>query len=109
MIGVDTGDGSVGQVMLSVNAGIPVLFTASQFGSVTVPWIVSGKYTFTLVKGGTVVDTATVATTAQISSPAGMTNGGPSPNVTTTVGHPVALTFDTGMGQAALCTQFGGQ
>ena len=29
--------------------------------------------------------------------------------MTTAVGHPVALTFDTGSGQAAaLCTQFGG-
>ena len=108
-ISFDTGDGSVGQVMLSVNGSTPVLFTASQFGSVAAPWIFSGAYTFTLVKNGATVDTATVQTTAQISSPNGTTSGGPSPNVTTTVGHPVLLTFDTGTAQpAALCTQFGG-
>ncbi len=105
----DTGDGSVGQVMLSVNGSTPQLFTASQFGTVIAPWIFSGKYVFTLVKNGVVVDTATVATTAQISSPNGTTAGGPSPNVATMVGKPVPLTFDTGSGQpAALCTQFGG-
>ena len=51
-ISFDTGDGSVGQVMLAVNGSTPQLFTASQFGSVTAPWIFSGSYTFTLVKGG---------------------------------------------------------
>jgi hypothetical protein len=105
----DTGDGSVGQVMLSVNGGPPVLFTASQFGSVTAPWIFSGKYTFTLLKGGATVDTATAQTTAQISAPSGTTAGGFSLGVATTLGKPVPLTFDTGTGQAAaLCTNFGG-
>lgn len=105
----DTGDGSVGQVMLSVNGSAPQLFAAAQFGSVTAPWIFSGEYKFTLVKGGTTVGTMSMHRTAQISSPSGTTSGGPSPNVATTVGKPVPLTFDTGTGEpAALCTQFGG-
>ena len=56
------------------------------------------------------MDTATVADDgADQHAERGRRAGGPSPNVTTTVGQPVPLTFDTGSGQpAALCTQFGG-
>lgn len=105
----DSGDGSVVQVMLSVNGDTERLFTQSQFGSVTAPWIFSGIYSFRIVKAGRTIGTITVGTTAQISSPNGTTAGGPSPNVNTTNGTPVLLTFDTGNGQpAALCTQFGG-
>ena len=107
-VSFDSGDGSVVQVMLSVNGGPEQLFTASQFGSVEAPWIFSGKYIFRIVKAGQTFGTITVATTAQISSPNGTTSGGPSPNVHTS-GSPVLLTFDTGTGQpAALCTQYGG-
>jgi hypothetical protein len=109
VINFDSGDGSVVQLMLSVNGSAPQVFAAAQFGTKTAPWIFSGTNTFTLVKNGQTVSTATVQTTAQISSPNGTTAGGPSPNVTTAVGKPVPLTFDTGTGQpAALCTNFGG-
>lgn len=105
----DSGDGSVVQVMLSVNGDTERLFAQAQFGTLDAPWIFSGVYTFRIVKNGQTYGTITVATTVQISSPNGTTAGGPSPDVKTTVGKPVLLTFDTGTGQpAALCTQYGG-
>lgn len=98
----DTGDGTSGQVFLSVNGDAERLFASATYGAIEAPWIQSGSYAFRFVKNGQTVSTTTVTAQAGLVANPGVVPSGGSAQVTANsgTGAPVLVCVGLPNGQS---------